>query len=251
MKRYAIAALAFVALGAAIALSQVFTMPPPAGVVVLGCVYQSSPPTLTTGQTAFAQCDSTGHIATGGGGGGGAITAPLGPTTAPSAAVATTDTGTPINGAALSTGGQGETGWLSQIWTVLNTNIYTPGPAGTPSAQVMTTQPPTSNFVNGTTAAMTGTTSTSLIAAVTSNRIYVTSISCVNSHATVGTFVTVQDGSGGTALRTMAAASVFGGDEANGGFVPLFKTTSGNGVFVADVTTGANVICNAAGFSGP
>jgi hypothetical protein len=98
---------------------------------------------------------------------------------------------------------------------------------------------------------MTGTTSTSLIAAVTSNRIYVTSISCVNSHATVGTFVTVQDGSGGTALATLAAAAVFGGDEKNGGGVPLFKTTSGNALYVADVTTGANVICNASGFSGP
>ena len=126
-----------------------------------------------------------------------------------------------------------------------------PGTAGTPSANVLTAQPPTSNLVSGTTAAMTGTTSTVLVAAVTSNRIYVTSISCVNSHATVGTFVTVQDGSGGTALATLAAAAVFGGDEKNGGSFPLFKTTSGNALYVANVTTGANVICSASGFSGP
>ena len=96
---------------------------------------------------------------------------------------------------------------------------------------------------------MTGTSSTQLIAAVVSKQIYVTHLSCVNSHATVGTFVTVQDGSGGTALGTVAAAAVFGGT-AMAGSTPLFKpTTAGNGVFVADATTGANVICNASGFA--
>lgn len=89
MKKYAIAALAVVALGAAIAVAQVFTMPPPAGVVVLGCVYQSSPPTLTTGQTGFAQCDSTGHLSTGGGGptANVAVVSPLGHATVDTAAV--------------------------------------------------------------------------------------------------------------------------------------------------------------------
>lgn len=103
-------------------------------------------------------------------------------------------------------------------------------------------------WVSGTTAAMTGTASTQVIAGVVSTKLYITHMSCVNSHATVGTFVTVQDGSGGTALATLAAASVFGGDEASGGI--LFSTTAGNGLFVADVTTGANVICNASGFKG-
>lgn len=106
------------------------------------------------------------------------------------------------------------------------------------------------NLVSGTTAAMTGTTSTQVLAAVASNKLYVTSISCVNSHATVGTFVTIQDGSGGTALATLAAGAVFGGDEKNGGGFPLFATTAGNGLFAANVTTGANVICNASGFKG-
>jgi hypothetical protein len=105
------------------------------------------------------------------------------------------------------------------------------------------------NLVSGTTAAMTGTTSTAIIAAITSNKIYVTSISCMNSHATVGTFVTIQDGSGGTALATLAAAAVFGGAVLTG-TTPLFSTTSGNGLYAADVTTGANVICNASGFKG-
>ena len=81
-----------------------------------------------------------------------------------------------------------------------------------------------------------------------SKKLYVLSISCVNSHATVGTFVTVQDGSGGTALATLAVAAVYGGDEKNS-VGPLFSTTSGNALYVADVTTGANVICNASGFA--
>lgn len=105
------------------------------------------------------------------------------------------------------------------------------------------------NLVKGTTGAMTGTTSTVLLAAVASQKLYVTYISCVNSHASVGTFVTVQDGMGGTALTTLAANSGYGGDEQTGS-TPLFWTTAGNGLYVADVTTGANVICNASGYSG-
>ncbi len=73
MKLLALAALAFVALTAS-AKAQNFDMPPPAGVTVMGCVYQASPPALLTGVPAFAQCDSTGHLVTGGGGGGGAAT---------------------------------------------------------------------------------------------------------------------------------------------------------------------------------
>lgn len=106
------------------------------------------------------------------------------------------------------------------------------------------------NFVSGTTAAMTGTTSTSLVAAPASGlRNYITNITCVNSHASVGTFVTVQDGSGGTALYTLAAAAVFGG--ATISFpTPLRQPTTATALYVADVTTGANVICSATGYKG-
>lgn len=106
------------------------------------------------------------------------------------------------------------------------------------------------NFVSGTTSAMTGTTSTSLVAAPGSGLYnYITQISCVNSHATVGTFVTVQDGSGGTALMTLAAASVFGGSSYTFP-TPLKQPTSNTALYVADVTTGANVICSATGYKG-
>jgi hypothetical protein len=107
----------------------------------------------------------------------------------------------------------------------------------------------TSNaLVKGTTAAMTGTTSTQVVAAVTSQRIYVNSIHCNNSSATA-TLVAIQDGSGGTTLDTLAAGATYGGDNRNGGSVPLFWTTAGNGLYAADVTTGASVICQASGFS--
>jgi hypothetical protein len=107
------------------------------------------------------------------------------------------------------------------------------------------------SLVQGTTAAMTGTTSTSLVAAPGSGlRNYVTNLTCVNSHATVGTFVTVQDGSGGTALYTLAAAAVFGGSSIVFP-APLRQPTANTALYVADVTTGANVICSAAGYKAP
>src|SRR5207237_3720237 len=69
------------------------------------------------------------------------------------------------------------------------------------------------NFVSGAiTTAMTGTTSTSLIAAPAAGlRNYITQITVSNSHATVGTDVIIQDGSGGATLYTIPAAAVYGG----------------------------------------
>lgn len=106
------------------------------------------------------------------------------------------------------------------------------------------------NLVSGTTAAMTGTTSTSLVGAPGAGlRNYITNLTCVNSHATVGTFITIQDGSGGTALYTIAAAAVFGGATITLP-APLRQPTANTALFVADVTTGANVICSASGYKG-
>ena len=103
-------------------------------------------------------------------------------------------------------------------------------------------------WVHGTTAAMTGTSSTQVVAAVASNRLYITRIKCNNSSAT-STLVTIQDGSAGTALDTLAAGASYGGEQGTGS-TPLFWTTSGNGLYAADVTTGASVICTASGYSG-
>lgn len=104
------------------------------------------------------------------------------------------------------------------------------------------------NWVQGTTSAMTGTTSTSLIASAGGSLRNYVWVSCVNSHATVGTFVTIQDGSGGTALATVAAAANYGG-QIDATPIPI-KSTAATGIFVANVTTGANVICSARGYKG-
>lgn len=106
------------------------------------------------------------------------------------------------------------------------------------------------NFVSGLTAAMTGTTSTSLIAAPAGSlRNYVTHLIVTNSHATVGTFVIIQDGSGGTTIYEGYAAP------AGGGFsisfpTPLRQPTVATALYCADVTTGANVIVSASGYKG-
>lgn len=106
-------------------------------------------------------------------------------------------------------------------------------------------------LVKGTTSAMTGTTSTSLIAAPGAGlKNYITTLSCVNSHATVGTFVTIQDGSGGTAIWTVAAAALFGGTAITFP-APLQQPTANTALYVANVTTGANVICSASGYKAP
>lgn len=106
-------------------------------------------------------------------------------------------------------------------------------------------------LVKGTTSAMTGTTSTSLLAAPGSGlKNYITTLSCVNSHATVGTFVTIQDGSGGTAIWTVAAAALFGGTAITFP-APLQQPTANTALYVANVTTGANVICSASGYKAP
>lgn len=62
MTRFIAALLIWFGLASA-ALAQVITMPPPAGVTIMGCVYNASPPTLSTGQLGYAQCNSTGTLA--------------------------------------------------------------------------------------------------------------------------------------------------------------------------------------------
>lgn len=67
-----IAGLIFATLGlASPAMAQRITMPPPAGVVIMGCVYNTTPPTLTTGQIGYVQCSNQGALSGGGGGSGG------------------------------------------------------------------------------------------------------------------------------------------------------------------------------------
>lgn len=107
------------------------------------------------------------------------------------------------------------------------------------------------NFVSGAiTSAMTGTTSTSLIAAPASGlRNYITQITVSNAHATVGTDIVIQDGSGGTTLYTIPAAAVYGG--ATLSFpTPLRQPTTATAIYCANVTTGASTKVSASGYKG-
>lgn len=107
------------------------------------------------------------------------------------------------------------------------------------------------NFVSGAiTTSMTGTTSTSLVAAPGAGlRNYITAIIVSNAHGTVGTDVAIQDGSGGTTLMTVPAAAVYGGAVINLP-VPLRQPTTNTALFCANVTTGASTKVSAVGYKG-
>lgn len=107
------------------------------------------------------------------------------------------------------------------------------------------------NFVSGAiTTAMTGTTTTSLLAAPAAGlRNYITQITVSNSHATVGTDVIIQDGSGGTPLYTIPAAAVYGGSVITFP-TPLRQPTTATAIFCANVTTGASTKVSASGYKG-
>jgi hypothetical protein len=97
------------------------------------------------------------------------------------------------------------------------------------------------------TANVTGTSSTSLIGAVTSERIYVQAVSCSNSGAT-SSIISFQDGSGGTALWT-AICPAGGGNNLSSG-APLFWTTAGNALYFASGSSSSTVYVSAAGYAG-
>lgn len=106
------------------------------------------------------------------------------------------------------------------------------------------------NFVSGAiTSAMTGTTSTSLIAAPGAGRNYITQITVSNSHATQGTDVIIQDGNGGTTLYTIPAAAVYGGAVVVFP-TPLRQPTVTTAIYCANVTTGASTKVSASGYKG-
>lgn len=107
------------------------------------------------------------------------------------------------------------------------------------------------NFVSGAiTSAMTGTTSTSLVAAPAAGlRNYITTIIVSNAHATVGTDIIIQDGSGGTTLLTIPAAAVYGGAVITLP-TPLRQPTTATALYCANVTTGASTKVSAVGYKG-
>lgn len=100
------------------------------------------------------------------------------------------------------------------------------------------------------TTAMTGTTTTSLCPAPgVGFRNYITTFVCGNEHATVGTSVLLQDGSGGTSIGIVPAAPAFGG-AAPSLPTPVRQPTLNTALFVQNVTTGASTKCWAVGYKG-
>lgn len=107
-----------------------------------------------------------------------------------------------------------------------------------------------STLVKGMTAQMTGTTSTSLLTAPGSAKYnYITSVTISNAHGTVGTEITLQDGSGGTAFWTFPAAPAYGGATINFS-PPLKQTTSNTALYCANLTTGSATKVSVNGFTG-
>lgn len=103
------------------------------------------------------------------------------------------------------------------------------------------------NLISAATAAITNTTSTSVLAAAGAGvRNYVTSVLVTNSHATVGTLVTITDGSGGTTLYAGYAAPV------GGGFALSFPTplrgSANTAIHAVCGTTGSNTYVSASGY---
>lgn len=107
------------------------------------------------------------------------------------------------------------------------------------------------NLVSGAiTTAMTGTTSTSLIAAPGAGLYnYITQITVSNAHATVGTDVALQDGNAGTTFYTIPAAALYGGAAITFN-PPLRQPTSNTALYCVNVTTGASTKVSASGFKG-
>lgn len=102
-----------------------------------------------------------------------------------------------------------------------------------------------SKWVNGKTAAITGTSDTEVIAAPGANLyLNITSVLVTNSHATVGTVVELKSA---TTAKQLGYAAALGG-----GFMMLFKTPLKLAVNVAfnaaNITTGSNTYVSAVGF---
>lgn len=105
------------------------------------------------------------------------------------------------------------------------------------------------NYVSGViTTAMTGTTSTSLLAAPAAGlRNYITQVTVSNAHATVGTDIVIQDGSAGTTLYVIPAAALYGGAAVSFP-TPLRQPTTATAIYCANVTTGASTKVSISGY---
>lgn len=119
--------------------------------------------------------------------------------------------------------------------------------AGTNLIGIVTPYAARANAVSGTTASVTDTTSTQVIAGVSSNYLRIGQVTVQNSHASVDTWVLLQDGSGGTTLYSIFAPHG-GGGAALTFPMGLLVPTVATGLFFACVTTGTATRVSAAGY---
>lgn len=105
------------------------------------------------------------------------------------------------------------------------------------------------NFTYGVTSAITGTAATEVIAAQAAGvRNYITSLTVVNSHATVGTVVEIRDGTT-TVIHRGYAAPAGGGYTVN--FPTPLRGTAATAVNAYNITTGSNTYVSASGYKAP
>lgn len=194
--------------------------------------YNATPPTFTDGHVGPVQLDVNGQTKV-----SMAVNTPLG-----NVAHDAVDSGAPIK-----TGGRARTTEIAAVATDDRVDAI----FDKVGKQVTLPYALSENFVSGViTVAMTGTTSTSLVAAPAAGlRNYITTIVVSNAHATVGTDMIVQDGSGGATLMTIPAAAVYGGAVITLP-VPLRQPTTATAIFIANVTTGASTKASAVGYTG-
>ncbi len=122
--------------------------------------------------------------------------------------------------------------------------------AAAQSTAPVNTYPLPATPVSGLTAAMTGTTSTAVTgigAGATGVFNYITQVTVSNSHATVGTDLELQDGSGGTTFYVIPAAAVYGG-AALTFTTPLKQPTAATALYVKNSVTGASTRISVTGF---
>jgi hypothetical protein len=108
------------------------------------------------------------------------------------------------------------------------------------------------NSLNGQiTTAMVATTSTAVTgmgAQGAGVRNYITACTFSNTHATVGTMINLQDGSGGTVLWQAPAGPAYAG--AVTVFPNAIKTTANTGLFAVNATTGSSTLVSCTGYKG-
>ena len=234
MRKLSAAILLYLGL-ATVALAQSFGMPPPAGVQMGGCVFNTTPPTLTNGQAGFVQCGSGGGIVVGG-------------------AVSNANSGVLPSSTNLGAVAYNYL-WNGGTWD--QAQGIAVGTAGVPATDVLTVQPPASNgtFPPASTpvgAVATGTTgsvvATMAATALVTNYLCEFDISAIGGTAAVGPIV-VAGLVGGS--RTYQLSSLAAGVNFSKSFNPCLPASAINTAITITTTadgTATAVDVNASGY---